>query len=356
MERTIPSTASEEVELYLRTYYSLLRSTAEVQIRTLEEAHAGMKSLLHPNAREHTPDMAAFIYSLLRLPQCIHQVQLVVLGQSFDVFTRVGGYNDIEEWEMVAASARRRRCFHNGKDTLACFIASRSDIDDVIPILTAYQIEWNKLHVLLHRFLASHKEFDFLLLESDPILQLQLAEALQICAGCENPLEDLLRLRTVWGEQFVERLKNIAEAPCRLRVQLLSGSLSEYRRATNLWWENIERTRQELSSHPVYFVSSNPHSLTNLLSGFALRSEKKLVNHLHASEQHEYIAEWENIKKQEVGSSRENFLYYLLKKYQATEKRGESQMAQRVDEQACGIWRVSSEHSFDVDAQVVELR
>jgi len=30
MERTVPYTASEEVELYLRTYYSLLRSSSEV--------------------------------------------------------------------------------------------------------------------------------------------------------------------------------------------------------------------------------------------------------------------------------------------------------------------------------------
>ena len=36
MDRTVPSTASEEIELYLRTIYSLLRSTTEVQIRTLE--------------------------------------------------------------------------------------------------------------------------------------------------------------------------------------------------------------------------------------------------------------------------------------------------------------------------------
>jgi hypothetical protein len=45
MERTVPSTASEEVELYLRTYYSLLRTSADVQIRSFVEAHAGMKSL-----------------------------------------------------------------------------------------------------------------------------------------------------------------------------------------------------------------------------------------------------------------------------------------------------------------------
>ena len=88
MERTVPSTASEEVELYLRTYYSLLRSSADVQIRSLEETHAGVKSTLHPYVREPFPDMSAFLYCLLRLPNCIHQVELVVLGQSVEVFNR----------------------------------------------------------------------------------------------------------------------------------------------------------------------------------------------------------------------------------------------------------------------------
>src|SRR5512135_2734955 len=100
MERTVPSTASEEVELYLRTYYSLLRSSADVQIRSFEEAHAGIKSTLHPFAREPFPDMSAFLYCLLRLPACIHKVNLVVLGQSPEVFTRAG-FMDIESWEPV---------------------------------------------------------------------------------------------------------------------------------------------------------------------------------------------------------------------------------------------------------------
>src|SRR4030065_2759798 len=150
MERTVPSTASEEVGLYLRTYYSLLRSSSDVQIRTLEEAHAGMKALLHTKAREPIPDISAFLYCLLRLPESIHKVQLVVLGQSPEVFSR-SGFVDVENWVSVTALARRRRCFYNGIETLACFIASVSDIDDIIPILTAYQVEWNKIHLLLHR-------------------------------------------------------------------------------------------------------------------------------------------------------------------------------------------------------------
>lgn len=356
MERTIPSTASEEVELYQRTYYSLLRSTAEVQIRTLEEVHAGMNSLLHPAAREQSPDMSAFIYSLLRLPRCIHQVQLVVLGQSTDVFARFGGYEDIEDWEMVAALARRRRCYFDGKETLACFIASRSDIDDVIPLLTAYQIEWNKMHRFLRRFLASNDRFDFQQLETDTATQVQLAEALQIICGSESPLDDYMRLRTVWGEDFIEFLKLMAAKPRKLRVQLLSGSLSEYRRATSAWWDNIERNSPKINKKLVYFVSSNPHSLANLLTGFALRNEGELVRFMQAAEQSDLLQEWKDIQAQEVNSSRENFLYYLLKKYQAVESGPGSSECQREDERLTGIQRISSEHSFDVDAQAIEMR
>ena len=113
-----------------------------------------------PAARETAPDVAAFIYSLLRLPACINTVQLVVLGQSTEVFAH-HGYDDLESWEPVSAVARRRRCFYNQRDTLACFIASRSDIDDVIPILTAFQIEWNKIHYLFKGFLSANPGFHF---------------------------------------------------------------------------------------------------------------------------------------------------------------------------------------------------
>jgi hypothetical protein len=90
MERTVPSATSEEIRLYRATLYSLLRSSAEVKIRTLEEVHAGMHSLLHPNARRPEPDLSAFLYSMLRLPDCMPQVRSVVLGQTEDVFTRHG--------------------------------------------------------------------------------------------------------------------------------------------------------------------------------------------------------------------------------------------------------------------------
>ena len=346
MERTVPRTASDEVELYLRTYYSLLRSSAQVQIRALEEVHTNMSSLLHLRARHSAPDMGALIYCLLRLPTCISQVKLVVLGQSPDVFARAG-LGDVETWPMVSAVARRRRCYFNNHDILACYIASQTDIDDVIPMLAAYQIEWNKIHSLL---LHLPSGFQLSEVEEDIAMEQYLADSLQIS------WEDVQRLHALWEDDFIPNLERMAAGPLRLRVQLISGSLSEYRRATNNWWENIERHFPTIKNRPIYFISSNPHSVANLLSGFALRNQQDLVNFLAESENAGLLNEWNRIQNGELRSSCENFLYYVLKKYLNTPQGSALTSILRADEEASGILRVPSEHSFDVEAQIIELR
>ncbi len=347
MERTVPSTASEEVELYLRTYYSLLRSTADVQIHSLEETHAGVKSSLHPYVREPFPDMSAFLYCLLRLPTCMHQVELVVLGQSVEVFNRAG-FKDIESWEKVSAPARRRRCFFNRVDTLACFIASVSDIDDVIPMLTAYQIEWNKLHGLL----SSNSTSASLLASTDGNHDAKMDELAHIL---NLPREDVDRLKSVWGNEFENNLRLIREKPRRLRVRLMNGSMVEYRRATDTWWDQIAQVCRELIEQPVYFISSNPHSIINLCSGYSFKNKSKLIDYLKETDNHELQEEWNNIQAAQVISSQENFLYYILKKFQQTSIGTKFVHEQQNAEVDCGIKRITSEHSFEVDAQIIEL-
>ena len=76
------------------------------------------------------------------------KVQKLVLGQNANMFCSQG-YQDIESWPIVTAAARRRICRYDGKDTLAVFINSKSDIEDIVPLVTALQIEWNKIHELL---------------------------------------------------------------------------------------------------------------------------------------------------------------------------------------------------------------
>jgi len=346
MERTVPYAASEEVELYSRTYYSLLRTTDAVQIRSLEEVHAAMNSLLHPHARDRAPDMSAFIYALLRLPEEVRHAREVILGQSENVFQRAG-YRNVWDWERVSGAARRRRCFFNREEGLmACLIASRSDIDDVIPLLTAYQIEWNKLHRLL---LHLPRDFDLSEGFSDRRAWEELADQLLMSTS------DLNRWRSICCDDFLARLKEIQGRECALQVRLLDGSLIEYNRATNAWWSNIEEVVPELKDRPMYFVSSNTHSLSNLLSGFALRNKEEIKAYLEEYHHVELLDEWRQIQTEKVPSSRENFWYYALKKYLQDPEVPEIRKRRDEHESHCGITRVDSKHFFDVDAQVFKL-
>jgi hypothetical protein len=345
MERTVPTRASEEIDLYIRTIYSLLRSTTRVRIRTLEEVHAGMNSSLHPFARQDVPDISSLIYATLRLPSCMPDVKAVLLGQSATVFHQ-SGYKDIEDWQEVSARARRRRCFIDGDGLLACYIASRSDIDDVIPIMTAYQIEWNKLHYLIMEL--SPEEIKSLA-TGDESQRERLADIMRIS------LEDLERLFTVWGDNALEMLVRIRDQKMDLEVQLFSGSLNEYRRATRYWWDNIESQYENIKDRPVYFISSNAHSIPNLLSGFALMQKDRITAFIENEGDPDLKAEWRDINQQEVPSRPENFLYYVLKKFQASSEGMDLVDAQKAYERDHGIHRFPSEHAFDVEAQIIEL-
>jgi hypothetical protein len=207
-------------------------------------------------ARDSAPDLSAFIYAVLRLPPpVIDRVRLVVMGMSEESFAEKG-YPHVESWERVGTPARRRRAFFNGEDTLAVYIASRSDIDDIIPTLTAYQIERDKLH----RVLNEPRVVDLLERYRDRMLDDDVLEKLRGLS--ELSFEEFDRLRTIWQEQTGRYLLAIAEKRLQLAVRLLSGSLADYRRATRRWWQNIERRLPDLGfeDRPVYFVSSNTHS------------------------------------------------------------------------------------------------
>lgn len=345
MERTVPRFSTDEIELYLRTIYSLLRSTTEVQIRTLEEVHAAMNSSMHFDARKPSPDTSAFIYAILRLPDCILNVKSIILGQSASVFAR-HGFTEIESWQQVSARARRRRCYYDGKETLACYIASQSDIEDVIPALTAFQIEWNKLHLLLQKTELGTLQADEP--THSPLFQ-QLAGSLEI-----SP-EDLERLQTIWGSKFLLYLQTIQKRRCEFGIRLLSGSLSEYWRATGSWWENIKEACPDVLKRPVYFVSSNTHSIANLLSGYALSEKEKIIELLDHNGNAPLISEWKEIQKRETPSDQQNFLYYALKKVQQTAEGNDLNQAQAQSELDHGIMRVCSLHSFDVEAQIIDL-
>ena len=352
MDRTIPTSGNEEIQLYVRTYYSLLRSTRAVPIKTVEEAHKGMHSALHVGADAPEPDMAAFIYAILRLPQCFYRVRLVVMGQSALVFA-THGYAELGSWQGVRAPGRRRRSFYDGDKTLAVFIASRSDIDDLIPILTAYQIERHKLHRILNRpaIIALLDQMDCNSKKAAQVWCEKLAMETSV------PADDWERLHNIWREQMPSRLLDIALNRQEIAIRSLSGSLADYKRATRYWWMNVDRkvSSIDFETRPVYFISSNTHSMANLLSGYPLLREEDMNTFLHARGSEDLQQEYHDILEQNVPSSRENFLYYAWKKFESAHPEAE---AERIaHERSIGLYRVPSEqNAFDIEVQVVDMR
>lgn len=351
MDRTVPNTGSEEIQLYMRTYYSLLRSTDAIKIETLVESHLAMRSSLHEHATGAEPDVSALMYSALRLPACMIDVDEVLIGQMERAFI-AGGYKDIASWERVYAPGRRRRSQFDGTSKLAVYIVSRSDIDDLVPILTAFQIEWNKLHNLLQRqdlrdILMSHEDGTDL---TDDEFTL-LAEQLQMSSS------DLKRIHLLWDDSFVSNLLYISHNRKSMSLRMISGSLADYRRATASWWntlcEELALVDIDPEQRPVYFVSSNTHSLINLLAGFARRYEESLVNYIEQFKEKSLLTEYEDIKES-YHKSIDNFLYYVLKEY-LSEKGHETKRILAEEEQRLGITRIPSRHGFEIETQVIEL-
>ena len=351
MDRTVPQTGSEEIELYMRTYYSLLRSSDSIKIETLVESHLAMRSSLHEYAGAAEPDASALMYSALRLPSCIIDVEEVLIGQMERAFV-AAGYKNIAAWERVYATGRRRRTHFNGDSAMAVYIVSRSDIDDLVPMLTSFQIEWNKLHQLLQ-----NQDLCDLLEPYAAAGDLPTEDFVVLAQGLRMAVSDLRRLHLLWENDFVKNLLSISQGRKSMALRLIAGSLADYRRATASWWhelcEELALAGIDPQERPVYFVSSNTHSLINLLAGFARRFEESLINYIEQFEEKSLLTEYEDIKES-YHKGTDNFLYFVLRQY-LSDKGGKARRIFEKEEHRLGIHRIPSRHGFEMETQVIEL-
>jgi hypothetical protein len=281
-------TGKQAVELYVRTYTTMLQSSGDIKVDSLAHAHLAMGSVLHPLAAEPQVDMGALLYAVRRLPGAIVRSRRVVMGQSPQGFRAVFGA-DILSWQAVKAPARRRRWYQHG-DTLAVLIASPSDIDDLVPTLVAFQIEWNKMHRALQ---------DVPLNDEDA----------RLAAGAGE--EDWRRLRLTWGDDFDATLAKIKREECRIVLRLIGGSHLGYARNASRWWQPIAAAIDEmgLRESPIYFVSSNTHSLVNVLTGVARHFENDILDFVRTNDP-ELDEERRKLEGGHSRASRYNWLYF----------------------------------------------
>ncbi len=327
---TTPLT-NQAIEIHIRTYRSILKASGSVKIEQLIDSHVQMNSVLHEKAANDDIDTAAFIYSMLRLPQNISSVEQVILGQSFAVFKNAG-YGRVNAWKQVQAPGRRRKMFYDGKKQLAAYITSVTDLDDVITLLTAYQIEWNKLHSKLSK-IKDVKAYMNTLLSA----------------------EDVGRLQSIFGNDYTQFLLTAKNKKVSFEVRLLSGSYVEYAKSTSSWWKMIARTLHKLNipRRPIYFVSSNTHSLSNLLTRFALYEEQELISYLYKQQNTELITLWESIQKGDFLASKEHFLYYIAKKY--SKENPDILERKNVREKKLGVSTINAFKYLDIDTQIIEI-
>ena len=235
-----------------------------------------------------------------------------------------------------------------GRRRLAAFVSSVSDIDDLIPCLTAFQIEWNKLHWRLTGTQLGHDLAEGRALASTD------AAALTAAFGITD--EDLGRLRQVWERHWDDRIRAVAAAPLDLRLRSLASGFNDYRKAVEVWWDDLARTMGAVAveSQPIYFVSSNPHSLPNLISGHALSQRDTLVAFARAGESggvgRRVGCAGRPRRRRGAGQ------LPLLRPTRRMENgmRPRSRAWARADADA-GIHRFDEPHSLDISAQVIEI-
>ncbi len=341
-----------EVEMYIRTYQTLLRSSGEVGLKALVQAHYNIDSVLHPQARSSEPDMSAFIYAILRLPTAILQSSRVLLGQSEDVFAQHGF--QVEQWQAVTASARRRKWFFDGKNVLAAFIASVSDTDDIVPTLVALQIEWNKFHWLLNADQTTMQLLESRVDRSSPVY----AEITKVVRErLHVSVDDWRRLEVIWGDNVWTNLLAIGRERKNFALRMLGGSHVGFVRATRKWWAPVSKLLDDLrlGRRPVYFVSSNTHSLANLVSGTALRREDELTRFATAGADSFLAEEYKKLKENRASGNWQNFLYYAAREYQRTQAGHGFARSRPVEEQERGIWHIGARYGLELDVQVLDL-
>lgn len=351
MRRDPPRLTTDEIDRYIRTYVSLLRSSGDVLVRGMEEAHMYSASALHDGARDPRPDVAAFAYSAGRLPACLTRVGLVILGQSHESFEQAG--LQVRDWQPVRARGRRRPMRWDAERTLAVFIASVSDIDDLVPILCAWQIEWNKMH---HRLVGTELGRRIAHWKSGP---LAVADAdLEAALGIDA--HGLSMLKAALAEGWDEGLRELARRPADLAIRLLSGSFSQYQRAAHRWWSGIEPAylrEQRPKRRPVYFVSSNMHSLVNLVGGYP-RAHRDQILAFARDKNPEGLADLlQDALAAKDEAAVANMTYYLLRAFL---REGGASIDARVEgvqrwELEAGIQSMDQPGRIDVGAQLIEL-
>ena len=284
-----PRSTEDSIKAHLRYYYGQLKSNNEFKVASLFHTYLLSHPSLHKLVNAQETDVSALSYAIPRLPPCIYLVKNIIIAQSTDQLDEAN--IDISSWEVQSASARRRRNYFDSKtSTLIVMINSESDIDDFISCLIAFQIE---------RLKISKLNSD----DIDDVSHLGLnAEDWSKYVGLLSPNK---------SENFKNycQYKDITIRSLQLDNKFTQDEVSK-------WYQNLSTSSLvfDFEDTPVYFISSNLHSLSNLIGGFVNHKQDGIISHIEKKYPALY-QQWLDIKNGHNNLRVIDFLYYISGKY-----------------------------------------
>ncbi len=332
----------DDIDLHVRSYRSALKSSLEVAINSLSNYHLKMESILHPDGRNpQVVDFSALIYCLLRLPVEVDCTKLVLMGQSPEIFAEAG-YPQLTTWKKVFSPARRRTRYFNPKtNILADFISSISDVDDVVNLLIAYQLEWNKFHSLLKAQYSTALQFK------------KAVKSGQIVSDFNFDSQDWSAFFIALGHHPYHRLRRLYTHRQDIRLRLLAGSWIDYTKTVQNWLKNVSSLLPpdlDISQRKIYFISSNSHSFLNLYTNFPSQIKNKLIS-LIKTDRPDLYQVWTQIQDQTNFLPPADFLSFVFRLYQKTHFQEEFTKFQ----QQLGLISIPSSGYLDVNVQIFSV-
>jgi hypothetical protein len=175
---------------------------------------------------------------------------------------------------------------------------------------------------------------------------------------------DAARLPGALGPSWRDAIELMAAHECDLSVRLLDGSFTQYQTSAQRWWSGIERhylamaqsSRGGQHRRPIYFVSSNTHSIANLVGGYVRAHRDQMVEFARQRDPEGLAGPLAQAQARGDEAAVSNTLYYLLRAFlNHGEAPAEVLDAVQSFDSESGIRSVPSPGRIDVSAQLIEI-
>jgi len=328
-----PKSSEKTIQEYLRRYYSLLKSSTEFNISDIFDSYRTSNPSLHKLMSAKTTDVSVLSYTLPRLPLCIHSTRKVIIAQNLEQLVKAE--IDISTWQLQSAKARRRKNYYDRiSQTLVILVNSDSDLDDFINCLVASQIERQKISKLSNSnfsLLVNQDKFDLINVDNNSWQKLKKLFG-------DNWLESITQYYR-YTEISILCLPQDNQVP----VAIVDDWLNKISIASFIF---------QFNSTPVYFISSNLHSLTNTIGGFVNRRQDSIIPHIENNYPDLY-RQWIDIKNNSNSLRVIDFLYYISSKF--FKDLPYEQKAKTKYEESLGIRQLKIDTQLPCDVQLIPV-